>query len=682
MGFEWNSYTINEIPLETIFEIDRKFTFLAGSGVSLEKPSCLPTGYQFVEKLLDQTVPNEEKSTILSLTNPERTNRGDFIRFEELMELAQYWLDLRTILDIYASTSGPNLNHRILSRFLIAGHSIFTTNFDSLLEYALLEENIDKQHLIPAIREEDWRYPTKENQEYFIYKLHGSLIDIRDGLECLESLQATLSQITRANGQPFELVEWKRTILDHFLKKQDMIVVGYSGLDDFDILPTLKKITTSKKLIWISHEKCSLENAEIEIIQEKNEKITVENQKKSRDRLGSELLSFCSLDPSKKALIFRIHVDTSEILAWLHKRYINGLLPEVKQSECSEFSFPLGIESQDFDKWFLAAQIYKRRNLIEKSIHSYEQALSLAKQADNLQVMAECYNNTALMLKNQGKRKLAMDYYYKALGIAKTLNIGEASILNNIGSIYKAEGNFKEAMKFYKEALNLLKERGIMDEMTSVLNNIGSVLIAQERHKEALNFLEKSLDIAKTQGDLHNISSTLDNIGTLYRNQNQHDKAMENYTEALRVAGQLGDLRGEATCLNNLTSYLASQSKLDQALENYKRMLEIDEQLGDIENKATTLNNIASIYQRKKEPARALTLLFQALEIDESLNNLEGKTERLINIGVIFINNGNKKEAKKYMEEALVIAEELGIPTQIERAREGLNRISEQYLKN
>jgi len=52
MNLGWVSYNVNEIPLETIFDSDNKFCFLVGSGISLEKPSCLPTGYQFVKNLL------------------------------------------------------------------------------------------------------------------------------------------------------------------------------------------------------------------------------------------------------------------------------------------------------------------------------------------------------------------------------------------------------------------------------------------------------------------------------------------------------------------------------------------------------------------------------------------------------------------------------------------------------
>jgi len=398
-------------------------------------------------------------------------------------------------------------------------------------------------------------------------------------------------------------------------------------LDDFDILPTLKKIKTSKKIIWISHKEYNLEKAEIEVIEEVNRNSTNKNKNSKTDRLGKELLSFCTLDPNKKTQIFRIKVDTSKILTWFYYRYVDSSIPEVSQNECLDFDFPRSMVTQVFDKWFLAAQIFRRRNFIEKSIRSYNRALCLAEQKGNLRIIAECYNNLGLIHKNQGKMRQALDYYYKALEIDETPNYGKASMINNIGSIYKAQGNFKEAIKYYKRALAVLNKHGNINEKATTLNNIGTILLAQEKSDEALTYFETSLNIARTQGNLYSISTTLGNIGTFYRNRNRNrndlDLALEYYTEAYNVADQLGSLREKATRLNNISSILVSQSKLDQALENYKKNLVIDEQLGDIEKKATTLNNIASIYQRKGERKPALKLLFQALEIDEQLDNLE-----------------------------------------------------------
>ncbi|MFW9998076.1 MAG: hypothetical protein ACFFD4_38895 [Candidatus Odinarchaeota archaeon] len=58
--------------MDTLFSGKNDLCFLAGSDISLDPPSCLPTGFQFINKLLELIIPDAEREGILELTNPER----------------------------------------------------------------------------------------------------------------------------------------------------------------------------------------------------------------------------------------------------------------------------------------------------------------------------------------------------------------------------------------------------------------------------------------------------------------------------------------------------------------------------------------------------------------------------------------------------------------------------------
>ena len=65
----WN-WTNCENPkqvLDSLFPKDKnaQFTFIAGSGISLDPPSNLPTGYMFTHELMRRLVPESEFLTIL-----------------------------------------------------------------------------------------------------------------------------------------------------------------------------------------------------------------------------------------------------------------------------------------------------------------------------------------------------------------------------------------------------------------------------------------------------------------------------------------------------------------------------------------------------------------------------------------------------------------------------------------
>ncbi|MFX0062341.1 MAG: tetratricopeptide repeat protein [Candidatus Hermodarchaeota archaeon] len=84
--WSWKSAP-SEITLETVFGAKDQFCFLVGSGISLDPPSNLPTGYQFTKAILEHLIPLEERANILRLMDPEREgmhDSGDFLRFEQL----------------------------------------------------------------------------------------------------------------------------------------------------------------------------------------------------------------------------------------------------------------------------------------------------------------------------------------------------------------------------------------------------------------------------------------------------------------------------------------------------------------------------------------------------------------------------------------------------------------------
>jgi hypothetical protein len=84
--------------------------------------------------------------------------------------------------------------------------------------------------------------------------LHGSLkkFEGEEWLDSRYSIEATLEAVGKS-GEEMQFELGKRYVFNSILQNHDLVVVGYSGYDDFDIGHMLRTIQSDKKIIWINY---------------------------------------------------------------------------------------------------------------------------------------------------------------------------------------------------------------------------------------------------------------------------------------------------------------------------------------------------------------------------------------------------------------------------------------------
>ena len=86
-----------------------------------------------MDAIIDYTCAESEKKKLQKLEN---------LRFEQLIEILRDRLDFKLkIIDYYGQCDNPNLQHFYLVEMIKKGHYVMTTNFDFLIERALLESD-------------------------------------------------------------------------------------------------------------------------------------------------------------------------------------------------------------------------------------------------------------------------------------------------------------------------------------------------------------------------------------------------------------------------------------------------------------------------------------------------------------------------------------------------------------
>ncbi|MCR4732638.1 MAG: GGDEF domain-containing protein [Lachnospiraceae bacterium] len=116
--------------------------------------------------------------------------------------------------------------------------------------------------------------------------------------------------------------------------------------------------------------------------------------------------------------------------------------------------------------FYFAEYYYKHPESYDKFYQYLRRAiLHLDNQADDLYILARCYNFLGINATDHGQTELAFDYYIQAVFHAREADSKqlEAICEYNIGTQYDQMGQQEEGQRHYKRAVNLIKACGTDD---------------------------------------------------------------------------------------------------------------------------------------------------------------------------------------------------------------------------
>ncbi len=217
------------------------FAILAGAGVSIDSPAGLPSARSLMERsLLHQIsgiVAREDLAHIIDRPTDFPARPGEFLRFEVAMADIERHVRASLLSELQSGT--PNINHYALAQLVKRGAVVITTNFDLHIETAY--KHLYGRDCRVARHDKDFTAPPspRRNSAGVLWKIHGCLTDV-------ESMAATFTTIFSKRSRR---MDWFEEILSNY----DLIVVGYSGSDDLDLIPPLARTITERSLLWVDH---------------------------------------------------------------------------------------------------------------------------------------------------------------------------------------------------------------------------------------------------------------------------------------------------------------------------------------------------------------------------------------------------------------------------------------------
>jgi tetratricopeptide (TPR) repeat protein/NAD-dependent SIR2 family protein deacetylase len=599
--------------------------------------------------------------------------------FELFLQTLADHTNVDHLIDIF-TLGTPNVNHFLLAGLMKAGYvrTIVTTNFDQLLETALTVDKMvpGRDFLVaddePTFAAIDWQGSHTPR----LVKIHGGVADRRSMAAMLRAVADRVRSEHRAHIIRYVFAEG-----DH----QDVLVLGYSCSDVFDITPQIQLLEGARRrVIYVEHSDkervCHISNpveqnpfvafadgywlscSTDSLVKELWEQLVGDNSG-SYEWIQCSATSWRTLVDAWRSGASDLSRSAPLTVAGELLRHVNEDRLAVKYFARSlEVSRASGDRHAEADVLHRLGQTMNRLTRYQEALRCYEEALAIDEALGDKRGQVGHYASAAATLVNQGNNERALEYYQVAL--ARAREVGDRGTM---ARVRLQMGIFKFNTQQYDSAIDdceaaLSFAEGLADLPTKVaaLNSLASVHNALLQPRTALKFSEEALLVARNLQNTAAESAALNNVGSAYERLGRFERACEVFAAAAELAGVHGNVQHQAICLGNLANNYAALGDHETARRHYSRAISMLQEILGNDHQIVRLveANLRQMERRKGEITFAAEDLFR-----RALSAADPELVRNLEMSSRALQQNQYRLASAYIQEVLLKAREASDPS-------------------
>jgi tetratricopeptide (TPR) repeat protein len=261
-----------------------------------------------------------------------------------------------------------------------------------------------------------------------------------------------------------------------------------------------------------------------------------------------------------------------------------------------------------------------RQGRYDEAIERGQQALQLAKAADDDGARAGAYDCLGMVHRYQSDYPAAIDYYQRSLALKEAAGdkAGISRTLNNLGIIYDEQDDFPAAEGCYRQSLSLCDEMGHRLGQAMLHNNLGVIHFRRQEYEQAIASYEQTLTLCQQIGHLSGIVMAHDNLGRVFEKVGALDRAVDHLRQAESLAADLGEQEALLDTYGVLAEVHLSLHEVAAADEYARRALELARTLGMHMAEEEARERLARLLIVQGQVGAAEEQLRAALELSQS----------------------------------------------------------------
>jgi predicted ATPase/DNA-binding SARP family transcriptional activator len=311
------------------------------------------------------------------------------------------------------------------------------------------------------------------------------------------------------------------------------------------------------------------------------------------------------------------------------------------------------------------------------AIKAAQQAIGLARAAQDVRLEAEGHRQWGRILIRQGLFQAARSQIEAALALARhhALRSVEAESLCELGTISGRQSAYDQALKHYEQALHILHDLGDRQGEGKVLNNLGLVARHLGDYAAARAYHERSRCIRREIGDWPGEVRVLNNLGIICRHQGDYARARLYFEQVLAFQREIGERWYEGRVLDNLGMALLNLGDYANAKSCFEQSLHINREIYDWDSEAVSLEGLSWVFHHWGDDQAARQYLLEALRIARDRGDRDSQQFSLTCLGHVLAGLGHLAEAADAYLQALSLQRALGKPHMTMEPLAGLARL-------
>lgn len=260
------------------------------------------------------------------------------------------------------------------------------------------------------------------------------------------------------------------------------------------------------------------------------------------------------------------------------------------------------------------------------AITYFQRAIYLFQLEDDLENLSYCYSQLGICYFSQYQYENADYYHQKAIDLCRKLHLEEdlANALVNQGITFSYQNKTREAEANFKQAIELYKKNNKLDGLGGAYNSLGKIYHDQKNYKKAIAYFERASANFKEYDNDYNLESAYLGLANCYFDLKQYPIAKEYSLKALHISREIGAKEREVFAHEVLSRIYFAEGDYKKAYQSLNKYTVLSDAIFT-ENKSIALAEMQARFEVKE------------IKYKQRLEEENHGWQLVILVGIIFI---------------------------------------------